>query len=103
EETGRIGREGRQQGRGIIARGEKQRREEWRQRRIEIKVIPFKDGTDRGGENDAPFLLGYPRARVACRRNRCHFFLPKPQFRAMPYSQRHRSPSMVYRRKNYKA
>ena len=68
EEASRVGRKGREQRSGVVARWEEERREEWSQRRVEIKVIPFENGANGRGENHAPFFFCDSLARVAGRR-----------------------------------
>ena len=56
QEAGGIGRERRQQRGGVVALGEEQDREERREHRIEIEVVPLEDGAERGSEDDALFF-----------------------------------------------
>src|SRR5262249_28001951 len=52
---------GEQSGRGVAGR-EEEGREERRQGRVEVEVVPLEDGSQGGGEDDAPGFLGLNRA-----------------------------------------
>ena len=47
EEAGGVGREGRQEGRGLVPLREEERGEERRQGRVEVEVVPLEDRSDR--------------------------------------------------------
>src|SRR5207253_4199563 len=70
-EARRIGGEGRKQGRGLVARREEQHREERREHRVQIEVVPLEDRPEGRGEDDPPFfgpeaLDGVFRQKTAC-------------------------------------
>src|SRR5262249_8234289 len=56
EEAGGVGAEGAEQGGGLVARREEQPREERRQDRVQVEVVPLEDGAH-GGRDDDPSLL----------------------------------------------
>src|SRR5207302_8857439 len=56
EEAGGVRRESGEQRRGLVTRGEEQRREERRQRRVQIEVVPLEYRAERGSEDDSPLL-----------------------------------------------
>src|SRR5262249_16391662 len=67
QEAGRIGREGGEQRRRGIAGREEHRGEERRERRIEVEIVPFEHGAERGGEDDELLVArhsGAARGRV---------------------------------------
>ena len=57
QETGRVGGEGRQERGRVIAGRKEQRGEEWRERRVQIRVVPLENRAERRGENDEFLIL----------------------------------------------
>jgi hypothetical protein len=57
QESRRVGRKAGEQRRRVISLGEKQRRKERRQRRVQIKVVPLEDRSERRSKDD-PLLFG---------------------------------------------
>src|SRR5262249_45967819 len=72
QEAGGIGREGRQERRGIVSGREEQRGEERCQRGVEIEVVPFEYGAERGGEDDATFVARHSLDLATGQRQRRH-------------------------------
>src|SRR5262249_26128918 len=72
QEPGGVGRKRGQQRRGIVSRGKEERGEEGGERRVEIEVVPFEHGTERGSEDDATFVACHPLRRLAGQRQRGH-------------------------------
>jgi len=82
QESGRINSERGKQSRGVITFGEEQRREERRQRRVQIEVVPFENGAERRGEDDSALLrlraqLHVSHLRSCCRNNASSRFVPQ--------------------------
>ena len=69
QESGRVGGEAGEQRRRRVPLGEEQRREERRQSRVDVKVVPLEDGAERRGEDHLPRLRPADRARRCC----CHW------------------------------
>jgi hypothetical protein len=72
QEAGRVGAEGAEQGRGLVARWEEQAGEERGQDRVQVEVVPFEDGADGRRDDDSSFLgLADDVLAVACRSGCC--------------------------------
>src|SRR5213075_959018 len=56
EEAGGISGERGKERRGLVARREKECREEWRQHRVQIEVVPLEHRAERRCEDDAPLF-----------------------------------------------
>src|SRR5439155_23278338 len=54
-----------------------QRGEERRQRGVEIKIVPFEHGTERGSKDDSPFVARHSFRRLAGQRQRGHGKFPQ--------------------------
>ncbi|MGY3510032.1 hypothetical protein ACVIQY_003007 [Bradyrhizobium sp. USDA 3051] len=69
------------------------------QRTVEIEIVPLEDGTERGGENDEPFVLRHP-SRACLRHSHCRHVesLPEKSFpRALDVRSCRINPSLAPR------
>jgi hypothetical protein len=77
QEAGGVGRKRRQQRRGVISGWKEQRGEEGCQRGVEIEVVPFEYGAERGGEDHSAFVARHSFRRLAGQRQRGHGKFPQ--------------------------
>ncbi|MEY9294298.1 hypothetical protein ABH979_007372 [Bradyrhizobium ottawaense] len=65
------------------------------QRTVEVEIVPLEDGTERGGENDEPFVLRHP-SRACLRYGHCRHVESLPELRFLaPQTSGHAGSTQV--------